>query len=386
MLFIENEKNRNGIESAGRGIRILSGAAQTASGIVSGNVMLAVKGATKLVSPKVIAVLIFLLLFLVLLPIIILAAVPQMLFSWGTVRDEELMARHHHGSKLVACYEETIAQQGLGVHPDMYRLIAIESVLHRQKLENISENDVRRSVARSYSKNPQTGAIYHKTSDEMMDELNFSAEERNWADLMYNSLSGQRLDAEDYESGGQVCYEDVSLEQTGKTRTVYYNQTDSRWADLPYGKSGTIGAAGCGPTALAICVSSLTERTVTPPEVCRWSETNGYRCEGNGSYHSLIPNGAKYYGLKAEKLGRSDTSALIRHLSAGHLIVAIMAAGHFTKNGHFIVLRGVTDNGRILVADPASYRRSEQAWDASVILNEARGDASAGGPFWCLSR
>ena len=58
----------------------------------------------------------------------------------------------------------------------------------------------------------------------------------------------------------------------------------------------------------------------------------------------------------------------------------------FTKNGHFIVLRGVTDNGRILVADPASYRRSEQAWDASVILNEARGDASAGGPFWCLSR
>ena len=49
----------------------------------------------------------------------------------------------------------------------------------------------------------------------------------------------------------------------------------------------------------------------------------------------------------------------------------------------------VTDqNGKeipgILVADPASYRRSQKAWDLSIILNEASRRAGAGGPFWII--
>ena len=54
-----------------------------------------------------------------------------------------------------------------------------------------------------------------------------------------------------------------------------------------------------------------------------------------------------------------------------------------TSGGHFIVLRGVQD-GQILVADPASYRRSEKLWDLSIILNEASKRAGAGGPFWLV--
>ena len=33
----------------------------------------------------------------------------------------------------------------------------------------------------------------------------------------------------------------------------------------------------------------------------------------------------------------------------------------------------------------ASYRRSNQEWDMQIILNEARGTAAAGGPFWAVS-
>ena len=47
------------------------------------------------------------------------------------------------------------------------------------------------------------------------------------------------------------------------------------------------------------------------------------------------------------------------------------------------VLRGV-ENGKILVADPANYTRSQQAWDLAIILNEASGRAGAGGPFWII--
>ena len=42
-----------------------------------------------------------------------------------------------------------------------------------------------------------------------------------------------------------------------------------------YGKSGTIGEAGCGPTALAIAVASLTSNQVTPYDVAQWSVEMG---------------------------------------------------------------------------------------------------------------
>lgn len=61
-----------------------------------------------------------------------------------------------------------------------------------------------------------------------------------------------------------------------------------------------------------------------------------------------------------------------------------MSKGHFTTGGHFIVLRGVTAEGKILVADPASHKRSNQEWDLSLIMDETQRGADAGGPFWAI--
>ena len=85
-----------------------------------------------------------------------------------------------------------------------------------------------------------------------------------------------------------------------------------------------------------------------------------------------------------ESVPPDDPQAMVDALADGKLVVAIMAKGHFTNSGHFIVLRGVTAEGKILVADPASRKRSEQEWDLSIILDEARKGAAAGGPFWAI--
>lgn len=367
---------------------MIKGAVKAGSGIASGNFVAVAQGAAEALSPKVIAIIISISIFMTMLPIIVICAVPQMLFSWATVNDTELIARNRHGSALVQCYEETIAEQEEGVNPDIYWLISIESVRSKQKIEDISEADVKRSVANSFTRDEETEEIHNKSPDEIMNELGFSDEEKNWASLMYSSLNDQYLDpnSEYGDAGGLSSYDGVTLGEAGETQVVYYNQLDERWSHMMYGKSSTIGAAGCGPTSLAIAVSTLTGKNVDPPAVCAWSVANGHRCEGNGSYHSLIPEGAKHYGLKMEKLGRSSARELEQHLSSGRLVIAIMAKGHFTSSGHFIVLRGITENGKVLVADPASYKRSGQEWDMSIILNEARGDAAAGGPFWSLSK
>lgn len=202
------------------------------------------------------------------------------------------------------------------------------------------------------------------------------------ADTDYTQLI--RKDDQNYRESYGQSFEGVIL-SAGSTEVVYYNQLDSRWADILYGKSGTIGESGCGPTALAMIVSTLTGTYHDPIEMSEWSVAHGYRCEGNGSYHSIIPDGARAFGLKAEGASAKDAAKIAEALAQGKLVGAIMSKGHFTSSGHFIVLRGITETGKILVADPVSKRRSEQEWDFEIILNEAQKGAGAGGPFWIIS-
>lgn len=84
-------------------------------------------------------------------------------------------------------------------------------------------------------------------------------------------------------------------------------------------------------------------------------------------------------GLRVRGCSPSEPQRIVDALADGKLVVALMTKGHFTKSGHFIVLRGVTSEGEILVADPASYQRSNQTWDLSIILNEASRSSAAGG-------
>ena len=187
----------------------------------------------------------------------------------------------------------------------------------------------------------------------------------------------------DYVSGSGQSYEGVMFTDGGM-EVMYYNQMDERWADIMYGTSSTIGQGGCGPTSMAIVTSTLTGEAHDPVELAEWSVANGHRCEGNGSYHSLIPAAASAYGLSCEK--NLDAQGIVDALSSGKLVVVIMSKGHFTRGGHFIVLRGVTSEGKILVADPASYGRSEQEWDLSIIMDESNKAAGSGGPYWAIGR
>ena len=57
-------------------------------------------------------------------------------------------------------------------------------------------------------------------------------------------------------------------------RPIAYLQTDPRWAALPYrvpGERATIGGSGCGPTAAAMLIETLTGKTFTPVDACAWS-------------------------------------------------------------------------------------------------------------------
>ncbi len=189
----------------------------------------------------------------------------------------------------------------------------------------------------------------------------------------------------DYVVGSAQNYDGITFSDSS-TPVVYYNQLDSRWKDEPYG-TDKIGTHGCGPTAMAMVISSLTTETIDPINMANWAYNNGGWADGQGSYHSFIPNCAEAWGLPVEGISKTDDmQKIVDALSSGQLVVAIMGPGEFTRGGHFIVLRGVTADGKILVADPASSTRSNKEYDLSLIIDESRNGASAGGPFWAIGQ
>lgn len=178
----------------------------------------------------------------------------------------------------------------------------------------------------------------------------------------------------------------VTILTGGAANIVYFNQGDSQWGDKMYGAQDTISIYGCGPTALAMVVSSLTPKKINPEQMANWAYQNGYFCAGSGSYHSLIPEGATNFGLTVTSIKDYSNQSLIQELSTGKIIIALMNEGHFTSGGHFLILRGVTLDGKILIADPKSLENSLKPWDAEIFINEAKYSANSGGPFWAIEK
>ena len=170
----------------------------------------------------------------------------------------------------------------------------------------------------------------------------------------------------------------------GYYRVHYFNQGDEAWSDQPYG-SDHIGGYGCGPTAMAMVVATLTEEETDPAAMAQWAADHGYWARRSGSYLSIVEGTARAYGLQAESFTARTPDALREALLTGDLMVALMGPGHFTQRGHFILLHGVTLTGDILVADPNSTDRSLMAWDAQLLFDELSSSTSNGAPLWAIS-
>lgn len=174
------------------------------------------------------------------------------------------------------------------------------------------------------------------------------------------------------------------LSTQGEHELVYYNQTAEPWRNMEYGPNNTIAKYGCGPTSMAMVLSTFLQEDITPETASRWAYNNNYFAHNSGSYHSLIPEMAEAYGLEWKSLRLPTKNDLINELNDGNLIVVLLGYGTFASAGHFVVLRDVSESGEIYMADSQSDYNSLQAWDPDLFLNEAKYYANSGGPFWSI--
>ena len=186
---------------------------------------------------------------------------------------------------------------------------------------------------------------------------------------------------------GQVYYDKFAAKQAAEggpkmnKKPVSFLQTDKRWASKPYrvkGENSTIGDSGCGPTAAAMLLSTLTGKNITPEDTCKWSVDHGYKALGNGTYYAYFAPQFAAYGIKCWQLNwvnayhnpkATSFDETVKYLKQGYYAIALMKKGTWTGGGHFVVLWWA--DGKVRINDPASTRDNRVNGNLATFKNEA---------------
>ncbi len=129
-----------------------------------------------------------------------------------------------------------------------------------------------------------------------------------------------------------------------------YYQTD--YPDVLYG-AGTIETSGCGITSMAMVASYLTGYTYMPDELAYYF---GGRATNN---IARLECAAETMGIPYERPENwHHTYAALKQGKCA--IVLVGNPSEFTQGQHFIVLTGLTEDGKVLVNDP--YEPNYTKW------------------------
>lgn len=172
----------------------------------------------------------------------------------------------------------------------------------------------------------------------------------------------------DIKPSGSVTQEELDSSEKGIPR---FQQWDSRWGYLTYGNDN-IGINGCGPTCLSMVAAGLLKDTSKSPDaIAEFSVENNYCTVASGTAWSLMSSGAKKLGLRSESVVVGSDS-IKSALEKKQPVICSMKPGDFTTTGHFIVLTGLTEDGKLMLNDPNSVTRSEKRWDINTVVGQVK--------------
>ncbi len=158
---------------------------------------------------------------------------------------------------------------------------------------------------------------------------------------------------------------------------IYYDQKD--YSNPFCGGSGygeeTIAASGCGTTSMAMVINNLTDTKVTPIITSNNAAKMSGACTPSGGTNFVyFENEAKNYGLTYKWLTK-DSDGINKAkeiLNSGGLVIAnVGPASPFTSGGHYIVIRSITSDDKVYVADPNHHELFDTPYPLSDFINKS---------------
>ena len=157
------------------------------------------------------------------------------------------------------------------------------------------------------------------------------------------------------------------------------------YAHVPYGGGNwTLDIVGCGILCLSMVSTYLTDELHTPEELAVQFASYG---SAGGTAFSLFDDSPSIMGFQlVEKTW--DRKKVVAALEAGHLVVSIQVGGIFTTSGHFIVLSGITPEGKILVHDPnrENHQGHERFYDGFTNGFRQESVFTGGRHYWIMGK
>lgn len=157
---------------------------------------------------------------------------------------------------------------------------------------------------------------------------------------------------------------------------IYYDQKDYSTpfcGGNGYGEE-TIAASGCGTTSMAMVINNLTDYKVDPIVTSNNAAKMSGACTPSGGTNFVyFREEAKRYGLEysifaQNQKGIEDAKKILN--SGGLVIANVGPASPFTSGGHYIVIRSITSDDKVYVADPNHHELFDTPYPLSDFINK----------------
>lgn len=211
--------------------------------------------------------------------------------------------------------------------------------------------------------------------------------------LMHNVEPIKRPDSLGY-ADVQNSSSDYYIPNNGSNNKVpYFSQSSNystggtpSWTNVAFG-DGTIASSGCSITSFAMAASYIkggtdSSKYIYPDDVVqkiinKTGSRYTFHNKGSGpDQNTFFPKLAEYYNMTASQLNSGDS--VIQALQSGTPVVCHASPGKFTHKGHFIVLTGITPDGKITVNDPNGRHSSFS--NETFTIDELKSDGV--NSFW----
>ena len=152
-------------------------------------------------------------------------------------------------------------------------------------------------------------------------------------------------------------YEQGIINEKGEfTDVPLMNQDD--YGNIVY-SGGTIASSGCGLTSLCMVASFLLNDLYTPDELAAIANAD------KSSNVGKMTTAADYVGLNWYNNQNTSREDLVNLLSEGNMVICLVKG-----SSHFVVCKGITEDGKILVNDPYSPFRTESTTNNGYTMND----------------
>lgn len=147
-------------------------------------------------------------------------------------------------------------------------------------------------------------------------------------------------------------------------------QYDEQWGYADYGDN-LLAYGGSAPTCLAMAATYLKKDTsYNPIKIGDFAMANNYLDENNKTSWDFITKGTAKLGLSCNEMSVNEGN-MKANLDEDRVIICCMQSGDFTKDEHYIVIRGY-DGHNFLVNDPASQARSKITWPFERLSSQIK--------------